>query len=179
MSTSGTRRRLSAAVLFASRFGTTEIVAKAFERGLRDAGMDTFCARTSEVAPGSLQNYDLVCVGGPTEVLSATRQMKDFLKAMGTSDFEGRFGFAFDTKLDSRLSGSAAKYIEHALDDKGLHMIARRESAIVTTRKEGGRIVGADLRQGEEERFEELGARVAKATEDAREKVQGGAGRQG
>jgi flavodoxin len=179
MSTTNSGRRPSAAVLFSSRFGTTEVVARAFERGLRNAGVETFCARTSEVAPGSLQKFDLICVGGPTEVLSATKQVKDFLKAMGVSGMEGRFGFAFDTKLDSRLSGSAAKYIEHALDDKGLHMIARRESAIVTSRKEGGKIVGADLRQGEERRFEELGARVAKATEDALVKVQGGVRRQG
>jgi len=173
MSTIGNRGKGTAAVLFATRFGTTEIVAKAFERGLKEAGMETICARTSDVAPGSLQDYDLICLGGPTEVFTATRDVKDFLKAMRSINMKGRFGFAFDTKLDSRMSGSAAKYIEHVLDDWGLHMISERQSAIVTSRKEGGRIVGADLKEGEEIRFEELGAKVGKATGDALEKVRG------
>jgi flavodoxin len=175
MSAQGGGKKRSAAVLFASRFGTTEIVARAFERGLKEAGMETTCARAMDFPPESLRNFDLICLGGPTEVFTATTQMKDFLRALAGLGMEGRFGFAFDTKLDSRMSGSAAKYIEHALDDQGLHMIAVRESAIVTSRKEGGKIVGADLREGEEKRFEELGARIGKATEGAFERVGGGA----
>jgi len=175
MSTIENRRRRSAAVLFATRFGTTEIVARAFERGLKEAGMETVCARTGDVTPGSLCGYDLICLGGPTEVFTATREVKEFLNTMAGVDMEGKFGFAFDTKLDSRMSGSAAKYIEHALDDSGLHMIAERQSAIVTSRKDGGRIIGADLREGEEMRFEELGARIGKATEEALERIQGSA----
>ena len=173
MSTIGNRRKGIAAVLFATRFGTTEVVAKAFERGLRSAGMETVCARTSDVTPGSLQGYDLICLGGPTEVFTATREVKEFLKATGSIGMEGRFGFAFDTKLDSRMSGSAAKFIERALDDWGLHLIAERQSAIVTSRKDGGKIVGADLREGEEKRFEELGAKIGKATEDALDRIRG------
>ena len=175
MSAQGSDCKRSAAVLFASRFGTTETVARAFERGLKEAGMETCCTRTSEIPPESLRKYDLICVGGPTEVFTATRQVKDFLDTMRGINMEGRFGFAFDTKLDSRLSGSAAKFIEHALDDRGLRMIAGRESAIVTSRKEGGKIVGAVLRDGEETRFEELGMRVGKATENALAAVEGAA----
>jgi flavodoxin len=178
MSTIGNRRKGSAAVLFATRFGTTEIVARAFERGLKEAGMQTVCARTSDITSESLQGCDLICLGGPTEVFTATREVKEFLSAMGGVDMEGKFGFAFDTKLDSRFSGSAAKYIEHALDDRGVHMIAERQSAIVTSRKEGGKIIGADLKEGEEKRFEGLGARIGKATEEALDRIQGTAWRQ-
>lgn len=175
MSTTGNRRKGSAAVLFATRFGTTEIVARAFERGLKQAGMETVCARASDIPPGSLQDYDLICLGGPTEVFTATKEVKEFLNVMGGVNVNGKFGFAFDTKADSRISGSAAKYIEHALDDRGLRMIAGRQSAIVTSRKDGGRIVGADLEEREEKRFEELGARIGRATEDALDKIQGSA----
>ena len=171
----GSSKRHSAAVLFASRFGTTEVVARAFERGLQEAGLETLCARAGEFSPESLQSYDLVCLGGPTEVFTATKQVKDFLKAISGVNMRGKFAFAFDTKLNSRMSGSAAKYIENALDDRGLRVIAERESAIVTSRKEGGKIVGADLRDGEEKRFEELGVRIGKATEDALTRIEGGA----
>ena len=161
--------------MFATRFGTTEVVARAFERGLKEAGMETVCSRTGDVTPSSLQDYDLICLGGPTEVLTATRAVKEFLNTMGGVDMEGKFGFAFDTKLDSRISGSAAKYIEHAFDDRGLHVIAARQSAIVTSRKSGGKIIGAVLKEGEEKRFEELGARIGKATEEALDRIQGSA----
>jgi len=164
--------------LFATRFGTTEIVARAFERGLREAGLETICARTGDVTPGSLNDWDLICLGGPTEVFTATKEVREFLESMGGIGMGGKFGFAFDTKLDSRMSGSAAKYIERALDDRGLHVIAARQSAIVTSRRDSGRIVGADLRKGEEERFEELGVRVGKATEEALDRMKRDAERQ-
>jgi flavodoxin len=175
MSAVGGKRKGSAVVLFATRFGTTEVVARAFERGLKEAGMETVCVRTSDITPGSLRGYDLICLGGPTEVFTATREVKDFLNAMSGVDMGGKFGFAFDTKVDSRISGSAAKYIEHALDDRGLHMIAERQSAFVTSRKDGGKVIGADLKEGEEKRFEELGARIGRATEDALDRIQGSA----
>jgi flavodoxin len=159
---------ISAAVLFSTRFGTTEKVARAFEAGLREAGIRTVCLSTQQATPDSLKQYDLICVGGPTEVFGATKQIKEFLKSASGTDLEGKLGFAFDTKLDSRMSGSAAKYIEHSLDDQGIHLVAHRESAIVTSRKEGGRIVGADLKAGEEERFVQLGTQVGAKAANAK-----------
>jgi len=166
MASKASAKGMSAAILFATRFGTTEKVARAFETGLREAGMQTVCMDTQKAAPESLKQFDLICVGGPTEVFGATNAIKEFLKAAAGTDLEGKFGFAFDTKLDSHMSGSAAKYIEHSLDDQGLHMIAHRESAIVKSKREGGKIVGAELKAGEEERFVQIGAEVgAKAAE--------------
>jgi flavodoxin len=159
---------MSAAVLFSTRYGTTEKVAKAFETGLKEAGMQTVCLNAQRVTPESLKQYDLICVGGPTEVFGATKATKEFLKAAAGTDLEGKLGFAFDTRLDSHLSGSAAKYIEHSLDDQGVHLVAHRESALVTTRKEGGAIVGADLKAGEEERFVQLGMRVGAQAAEAK-----------
>jgi flavodoxin len=173
MSNTAVLRGRTAAVVYSTRFGTTEKVAKALERGLRGAGMQTACMSTRDVSPESLKRYDLLCIGGPTEVFSASKPMKEFLKALGGVDLEGKFGFAFDTRYDSRLSGSAAKFIEHGLDDDGLHIAAPRESAIVTSRKEGGKIVGADLREGEERRFEELGMKIGNVAAEEMSKLGG------
>jgi hypothetical protein len=57
-------------------------------------------------------------------------------------------------------------------------VIAGRESAIVTSRKEGGRIVGANLKDGEENRFEQLGMRIGRAAEEALDRIEGEAQRQ-
>ncbi len=167
MITGSKEHHLKAAVIFSTRFGTTEKVAKAFESGLNEAGVQTSFLNASEVLPDSLSQYDLVCVGGPTEGFSASKPMKEFLESAKKARLEGKLGFAFDTRIDSRLSGSAAKYIEHALDDQGMRLVATRESAIVTSRKESGRIVGADLKEGEEKRFEQVGLRVGAAAAEA------------
>jgi len=158
---------MNAIVLFSSRFGTTEKIARSLEKGLREANVQTTCRDVQGFSPDSLQVYDLVCIGGPTEILSATKPLKDFIKSIDEGKLRGKFGFAFDTKYDSRVSGSAAKYIEHALDDRGVHMIAGRESAIVTSKREGGKLVGAILRDGEEKRFEELGERIGASSAEA------------
>jgi len=160
--TSSTRKR-SAAVVFDTRFGSTERVAKALEAGLKEAGMETMCINARGMAPESLKQFDLICVGGPTEEMSASKPMKEFLRSSRGINLAGRFAFAFDTKLESHLSGSAARYIEHELDDQGLHLVLPRESALVQVVKQKGSISGASLREGEEARFERLGFRVGTA----------------
>ena len=171
MTTEGEVHRMNAVVVYSSRFGTTEKIARSLEKGLREANAQTTCTDVQGLVPESLKSFDLVCIGGPTEVLSASKPMKDFIKSIKEVSLGGKFGFAFDTKYDSRISGSAAKYIEHALDDAGVRMITRRESAIVSSKKEGGKLVGAVLKDGEEKRFEELGARIGATTAKAMAKI--------
>jgi flavodoxin len=154
----------SAAVVFSTRFGNTEKIARSLESGLMQAGLQTLCLSSESVAPASLRRYDLICVGGPTEAFSASKSTKEFLNSVVGTDLGGKLGFAFDTKIDSAFSGSAAKYIEHALDDQGLHLVAHRQSALVTTQRQKGAITGATLKDGEQKRFEDLGVRVGKAT---------------
>ena len=166
MTAINTRRQRQAAVIFATRFGTTERVARAIEHGLQEADLEARCQSTEAFDPSSLTGYDLICVGGPTEMFGATGPVKGFLEAMKSVNLAGKLGFAFDTKLDSRLSGSAAKYIEQSLDRQGLRMAAPRESALVTNQKEGGKVIGAELRPGEEERFEELARRIGRLATD-------------
>jgi flavodoxin len=157
--------------VFSTRYGTTERVARSLEKGLAEANFATSCYEVGRVTLESLKGYDLVCVGGPTEVFGATKTIKEFLQSARGANLAGKFGFAFDTKLDSHFSGSAAKYIEHALDDIGIRVIAHRESAVVTTRREKGQITGATLKEGEETRFEKLGAHIGALTTEAMAKI--------
>jgi len=86
--------------------------------------------------------------------------MKEFLGKLKSIDLSEKYGFAFDTRLDWRLSGSAAKFIEKELANLDLQIIAPRESAIVFASKESGAITGARLKEGEEKRFEQVGTQV-------------------
>jgi len=154
---------MRACVTFDTRYGNTEKIAKSFEMGLKGAGIQTVCLNAKDVAVDSLRQYDLICVGAPTEAFTASKPMKEFLGKLKSIDLSGKYGFAFDTKLDWRFSGSAAKFVERELKNLGLRIIAPRESAIVLTLKERGAITGARLKEGEEKRFEQIGTQVGTA----------------
>jgi hypothetical protein len=62
--------------------------------------------------------------------------MKEFLDELKEVNLKGKWGFAFDTKLDSIMAGSAAKFIEKKLKAYGVDIIRPRSSAIVIVRKE-------------------------------------------
>lgn len=148
----------NAAVIFDTRYGNTEKIAKSLETGLKQSNILTICINAEYVTPDLLTKCDLVCIGAPTHFLSASKSMKKFLSKLKSLDLSRKYGFAFDTKFDSCMSGSAAKFIEKELKKLGLQIIAPRESAIVfgIKEKEGG----ARLKEGEEARFEQIGLRL-------------------
>jgi len=154
---------MRACVIFDTRYGNTEKIAKSFETGLKEAGIQTVCVNAKDVPVDSLKQYDLICVGAPTEGFTASKPMKEFLGKLKSIDLSGKYGFAFDTRLDWRLSGSAAKFIEKELNNLDLQIIAPRESAIVFASKERGAISGARLKEGEEKRFKQVGTQVGTA----------------
>jgi flavodoxin len=170
------RNDIKAIVIFDTRYGNTEKIARSFEAGLKEAGIQSVCVNARDVAIDSLKQYDLICVGAPTEGFTASKPMKEFLGKLKSTDLSGKYGFAFDTKLDWRFSGSAAKFIEKELSNLSLRIVAPRESAIVSALKERGAITGARLKEGEEERFKQVGLQVGtmKPQSGARALLSGG-----
>lgn len=152
-----------AAVVYTSRFGTTEMIARALVAGLKRAGMRTICANLNDVAPESLRQYDLLCFGGPTEFMGLSKKMDEFLEELKEVQLPGKRYFAFDTKNSAPFTGSAAKCIQTRLEKQGLSRIAKRESAIVKSVRQGTLITGNLLKHGEEARFEELGFTIGMA----------------
>lgn len=153
------QREKRAIVIFDSRFGNTEKIAMALERGIVRGGIRTRCVSAKELSNmQSLKEYYLVAVGAPTEWFSASKPMKNFLVKLKDVDLRGRWGFAFDTRLRSWFSGGAAGRIEKYLKKSGLSAIAPRQSAIVY--KTDNSMASMRLIAGEEERFEEIGAKL-------------------
>jgi flavodoxin len=147
-----------AMVIFDTRFGNTEKIARWFESGLQEADIETLCISAKTVSVEALKEYDLICVGAPTEWHTSSKPMKELLKKLENVDFSGKYGFAFDTRLDRLFSGSAAKFIEKRLKHLGLEIIAQSESATVFL--EHGQVGDAWLKEGEEKRFERIGRQV-------------------
>ena len=148
---SESEKRERAIVVYDSKFGNTEQVAKSVASGLQMAGVETACYNIQDVDIDSLGSYDMIAVGGPTQAFTASKPMKDFLHKLDhISVLKGKRGFAFDTKFASRFSGSAAKYIEKQLSEFGMRIMKNRQSAIVK-KTEG------PLEEGELEAFERIG----------------------
>jgi flavodoxin len=156
---------LKAIILFDTRYGNTEKVAKALMKGIRASISQVTCLNISDVEAQELAQYDFLAVGGPTEYRTASESMKAFLSGLKQAKLEGKYGFAFDTRIDTFWAGSAAKPIENELKALGLRIVRPHSSAYV---------IRAD--KSEEESVKQLGketkqerkARKAKEKEERR-----------
>ncbi len=122
---------LKAIVLFDTRYGNTEKVAKAVAKGIRESIAQVACLNINEVNVQELAEYDFLAVGGPTEYRTASESMSAFLSGLKQVKLRGKYGFAFDTRVDSFWAGSAAKLIENELKALGLRIVRPYSSAYV------------------------------------------------
>jgi len=146
---------LKAIVVFDSRYGNTETIAMAVADGLKQNQIgEVACCRTTEIEVDKLKNYDLIAIGGPTEIHRASASMREFLSKLKHVDLNGRYGFAFDTKLNSRWAGDASGAIEHALRAAGTAILMPPSSAFVTRppKEELQQSTGANTIETKEER---------------------------
>ena len=141
-------------VIFDSKFGNTEKIAKSLAGGLMRAGVEAASANTGDIQIDSLTEFDLIAIGGPTQMFTASKPMKEFLiKLERVQGLTGKSGFAFDTKFGSAIAGSAAKYIEKRMEQMGMTIVKSRQSAIVLTTE-------GPLKEGEMEAFEKIGYEI-------------------
>ncbi len=147
-----------AIVIFDTRYGNTGKVARSLASGLNEAGVGTVCVNLRDVDLGALRNFTLICIGSPTEYFTASRSMRSFLSAFKADRLKGKYGFAFDSRFESRMSGSASRFIERSLRRAGAAIIMTSEKALV--RGEIGKPDRMVLLLGEEERFRTIGTRL-------------------
>ena len=128
---------MKAIVLFDTIFGNTERIANSLAKGMLEAGIAVECANIKMARLEKLpEGTNLLAMGAPTQYITSSRPMKDFLDRLKGLDLKGKYGFAFDTKLDNFMAGSAAKFIEKKLKVYGVDIIKPHISAIVVARKE-------------------------------------------
>jgi flavorubredoxin len=162
---------MNAIVLYDTLFDNTEKIAVSIATGLQLAGVETKAENIKAVFVDTLGRYDLLAIGAPTQYFTASKPLKEFLTRLDGVDLKGKRGFAFDTKLESRLSGSAAKFIEKKLIEKGLQIIRPRASAIVIGQKaktaQPGEVM---LKDGMESLFESIGNELGVLLKNTAEK---------
>ena len=146
---------MKALIVYDSLYGNTEKVASALAAGMREGGVGAECVRANAVDVAILGTYDVLVVGGPTHAFGLSDTMKTFTKRLTEVDLKDKRGFAFDTKMKSRLAGSAGKKIEQMMKKSGVKVLMSHVSAIVVGRE-------GPLAEGTEERFRQIGTELAR-----------------
>jgi len=146
---------MKALVIFDSLYGNTEKVARALTSGMREQGIEVDCARANTVDAGTLGAYDMIVIGGPTHRRGLSETMKTFTKQLRETDVKNKLVFAFDTKYESRLAGSAGKGIEQRMKKNRMKVVMPHVSAIVLGRE-------GPLKEGTEEQFKQIGTELAR-----------------
>jgi flavodoxin len=145
-----------ALVVYYTVYGNTEKVAKALSAGLQSAGCEVETSRVDAVRYDELSSIDLLCVGTPVHAFNISKPAKEFLARLADQQgMSGKKAFAFDTKLKSRMAGTAGGKIEKKLGKLGFEIIEPAKSAVVKGRE-------GPLEEGVEERFKQIGADLAK-----------------
>ncbi|MDH4214753.1 MAG: flavodoxin family protein [Candidatus Thorarchaeota archaeon] len=132
-----------ALVLYHSLFGNTKTVAMSLARGIERLEIEVDVLSIDEVDIKEIPEYNFVAIGSPTHNIKPSKEMKEFLKKLGTIELKGQLGFSFDTRNESRmnnrnlalLENSAARSIEGFMKRMKMRIIKPRFSAIVYGRE--------------------------------------------
>lgn len=143
------------AVIYYSKFGNTEKIAKALSEGVKKGGLDVDCMRIDTVELNKLVEYDMLAIGAPTHVLGISKPMKEFLQKLGNVNLQNKKAFAFDTRMKSQFAGSAAKGIEKKLKKLQMTIVKPYASAIVKGTE-------GPLEEDSEKKFTQIGSEIAK-----------------
>jgi len=145
-----------ALIVYYSLYGNTEKVANALATGLQSGGCDVETVKVDAVNLRGLSEIDLLCVGTPVHAFNISKPVKEFLeRLMNQEGLSGKKAFAFDTKMKSRLAGTAGGKIEKKLKQLGFEIVKPAKSAVVKGRE-------GPLEEDAEETFKQIGAELAR-----------------
>jgi flavodoxin len=135
----------------------TAKVAETISAVLKENGGEVNALSVGDIDIAKVGDYGCLIVGGPTMAFRMSRGIKQFLQDLPNKEFLGKPAAAFDTQLQSRMSGSAAKGIESMMKRLGFKMI----TAPLVTYVEG-KMNEMHLKDGELEKAKSWAQEVAK-----------------
>lgn len=145
-------------IIYDSRFGNTEQIARAMADKLKDHGL-VIVVPASEAGSFELKEADLVLIGGPTQ-RHATSPAIRALHGLGAAAFDTRY------HMSAWKSGSAASRIASRLKRAGASLVLPAESFFVTERE-------GPLEEGELERAAQWAEQVYEQFEAERSTQKG------
>jgi len=125
---------------------------------MKEKGIEFDSFHVKDVDKTTVKNYDCVIAGSPTMYFRASPGIMEFLNGFPEKTFSGKRAAAFDTQLQSRISGNGAEGIEKRLKKLGFEMITALLVAYVE-----GKMNEMQLKAGELEKAKSWAQEVAKA----------------
>ncbi len=101
----------------------TATVAESIGEVLREKGFEVYSFFVHDIDKSVVKNYDCLLAGAPTMQFRATSGIIQFLDGLPNNDSSGKLAAAFDTQVQSRISGSAVKGIERKLKSLGFKLV--------------------------------------------------------
>ena len=133
-------------------------VAELVAMGIKESGTTVDSYFVEDAGKVNVGEYDLLVVGAPTMAWRPSKRMKEYLAGLKGTGFSGKLAAAFDTQMESGLSGNATKHMEKALTTVGFKIAAPALISYVETQDKRYR-----LKAGEEEKAKAWGRELAKA----------------
>lgn len=102
----------------------TAKIAETVVEVLKDKGIQVDSFYVKDFDKAAVKSYDCLVAGAPTMYFRASSGIKEFLDGLPREELSGKLAAAFDTQLQSRFLGSAAKGIEGKLKSLGFKLVA-------------------------------------------------------
>jgi len=130
-------------VVYDSQFGNTKLIAEGIGAALEVSGR-VLVMHCSDVQPGDLMGINRLIVGSPTQQLTATSTVLNWIKTIPRNGLKGIKAAAFDTRFTEekikqtkflpffvRIFGYGAKSISDRLEKKGAQIVFPPEGFFV------------------------------------------------
>lgn len=154
-------------VVYDSRFGNTERIARVIAHTLRSFG-EAHAVRVDPYHIFKTEGLDLLILGSPTQGFSPTHEMQTFLRDISPEALKGIHVACFDTRYRGRLlKHSAAPYMSRQLRVMGIDTLVEPESFFVKAMKKQGPLLDGEVERvanwalGIQNRYEALKSHMA------------------
>jgi flavodoxin short chain len=141
-----------ATIIYATRTGTTEIMAVAIRVGLKDAGVDVTLKNVEKAKISDLTKADAVVLGCATYYDDLLPSMKSFLFEMRKAKLQGKIGAAFgpyswSDKSVKMLSDTMKHVFQMNVIEPGLNLQQRPERSDMEPCVEFGRKIAEKIKE--------------------------------
>jgi len=141
-----------AIIIYETRSGNTEKMAKAIEEGIRQAGVDAVSKRTVNAKAEDLTNVDAVVLGAPTYHHNLIASMQTFLFEMEKADLKGKVGASFGSygwsgEAVQMMSDTMKHIFEMNVIEPGLKMLQRPDESGLQQCQEFGKTIAEKTKE--------------------------------
>jgi flavodoxin short chain len=141
-----------AIIIYETRTGNTQALAKAIQEGMKEAGVEVLLKRTGETRANDLADVDAVVLGAPTYHHDLVSAMKTFLFEMEKAALKGKTGAAFGSygwsgESVQMMSDTMKHIFKMKVIEPGLKLLGRPTESSLEKAKEFGRKIAERIKE--------------------------------